>query len=287
MSNALKLFAFDLDGTVLNCLPQITEKTAHALKRAHELGVVLAVSTGRSVHMVPDALLRECCADYMLSSNGARLTDVRTGELLFLKPLAADTALSIMDAAGKRGRAFNIQFERADVFELRSVLGEIGQGIKQTSDRLAAFKDFLRCTKTVVSARRAIKSKKYGAVEKLAVFCRNSQDRNGVIDAAGELCGTEGVYASDREAEITAAGVSKGSALCALCRKLGIPRENVAAIGDSGNDLSLCQAAGHFIAMGNAADEVKAAADSVTLSMREDGFAYALNRLLSDSCDWF
>ena len=52
------------------------------------------------------------------------------------------------------------------------------------------------------------------------------------------------------------------------------------AFGDGGNDKSILQAAGTGIAMGNAPDDVKAAADYVTASVDDDGVAKAIRKFL-------
>jgi Cof subfamily protein (haloacid dehalogenase superfamily) len=78
--------------------------------------------------------------------------------------------------------------------------------------------------------------------------------------------------------EVHAPGVSKGAALRALSAILGIPREATIALGDEENDLSALAAAGLGIAMGNAAERVKAAASAVTGPHTADGWAEAVER---------
>ena len=71
--------------------------------------------------------------------------------------------------------------------------------------------------------------------------------------------------------EIMPAGVSKASALQQLCVLAGVPEENSVFIGDYYNDLEIMQAAGYAVAVANAPDEVKRAADEVTLCSCSDG----------------
>ena len=78
--------------------------------------------------------------------------------------------------------------------------------------------------------------------------------------------------------EITHPDAQKGIALEALCALLDIPLENTMAMGDSGNDESMLKMAGLGIAMGNAPDFIKAAADAVTESNDLDGAAIAIER---------
>ena len=73
----------------------------------------------------------------------------------------------------------------------------------------------------------------------------------------------------------------KGSALKLLCERMNIERGEVLAFGDSLNDLSMLEYAGHAVAVGNARPDVKAAADEICLSNDEDGVAVYIERLLS------
>ena len=73
-------------------------------------------------------------------------------------------------------------------------------------------------------------------------------------------------------------GVSKASGLQEVVERLGLGAEDVLAIGDGRNDIEMLTWAGRGVAMGQAPDEVKAAADAVTGSVQEDGAAEELNR---------
>ena len=73
--------------------------------------------------------------------------------------------------------------------------------------------------------------------------------------------------------EVTAQAATKGEALLRVCRYFGLLPENCIAFGDSGNDISMLKLAGIGAAMGNASDDVKAAADIITDTNDNDGVA--------------
>jgi hydroxymethylpyrimidine pyrophosphatase-like HAD family hydrolase len=79
---------------------------------------------------------------------------------------------------------------------------------------------------------------------------------------------------------IVARGVSKKKALEALARYLGIAVDEVAAIGDGPNDIPLLSSVGLAVAMGNAPEEVKAAAQHITLDVDHNGVAAAIEKFL-------
>jgi Cof subfamily protein (haloacid dehalogenase superfamily) len=80
--------------------------------------------------------------------------------------------------------------------------------------------------------------------------------------------------------DIVANGNSKAAGMDAICRHFGIEQEETIAFGDGANDIEMLQWAGTGIAMGNAAPEVKAAADMVTTSVDDEGIEQAINKLL-------
>ena len=78
--------------------------------------------------------------------------------------------------------------------------------------------------------------------------------------------------------EMLEAGVHKGAAVRALAERLNLPMEQVMAIGDNENDLSMFEVAGLSVAMGNGTDRAKESADWVTLTNEEDGVAHAIEK---------
>ena len=80
-----------------------------------------------------------------------------------------------------------------------------------------------------------------------------------------------GIYA-----EIFSKEASKGRALAALAEKLGIEKQEIACIGDGENDLSMFEASGLKIAMGNAVSGLKEQADYITATNNRDGVAEAV-----------
>ena len=80
--------------------------------------------------------------------------------------------------------------------------------------------------------------------------------------------------------DISSLAATKGQGVAALCARIGTPLERTAVIGDMDNDISMFDAAGLAIAMGQAPDAVKAHAQRVTRSNADDGFAAAVADLL-------
>ena len=114
-------------------------------------------------------------------------------------------------------------------------------------------------------------------VEKVNLLCIPYEKREAVLKELEKIA-VCAVWSSRSCMEITHPEADKGRGLGAICRMLDIPEECVMALGDSGNDIAMLRRAGLGVAMGNAPDFVKAAADVVTDRYDEDGAAKAIER---------
>ena len=117
-------------------------------------------------------------------------------------------------------------------------------------------------------------------VEELFFLTGSPQEKAALRDL---LTGIQGIGFADpfpNDLEVIAGDIDKGEALRFLLRHLGLEASQVLAMGDGGSDLPLLQAAGIGVAMANATEGVKAAADFVTTSCDEDGVAVALEKFV-------
>ena len=94
----------------------------------------------------------------------------------------------------------------------------------------------------------------------------------------GGIDGLENVRWSPNFLDIVSAGCGKGDAIDAFCARLGITPAECMAIGDGGNDVHMLRHAGIGVAMGQASDDVKAAADVIAPSVDEDGAVWAIRK---------
>lgn len=111
-------------------------------------------------------------------------------------------------------------------------------------------------------------------------------DFTGSIDRAAKIArttfaGEANVALSQRYyLDFTHPRANKGAALLELCELLSVPPAQIAVIGDGENDVAMFREGGLSIAMGNASAEVQHAADHVTGTNAEDGFASAVERFI-------
>src|SRR6266542_4171307 len=115
-------------------------------------------------------------------------------------------------------------------------------------------------------------------------ICANGALVDDLAARARAVAGDEAVITwSARElVEVSAAGVTKASALERVCARLGVGRGQVLAIGDNENDLPMLRWAGRSAAVANASGNVLAMVDEVTASNLDDGVALLLERLVEE-----
>jgi Cof subfamily protein (haloacid dehalogenase superfamily) len=125
-----------------------------------------------------------------------------------------------------------------------------------------------------------------GDVQKIMTFVRNDPAagaaeelaaiRREIAERFPDVVTTSSTW---NNLEINSSGAHKGRALERLARHLGFTLADCAAFGDGLNDLTMVKAAGLGVAMGNAVDEVKAAAKTIAPTNDEDGVAAVLEPL--------
>ena len=270
---AIKLFAVDMDGTCLNHRNCISGENMRALAAAAAAGITVAPATGRSLSCLPHQLRAQLAGNpffrYVISSNGARVTDIKTGETLFQALIPRERALELLRA-----------FSGLRLGLTAHVNGEYlvqGRGLYLMGR--AAYRTDARAGICVSNMEQTLRAQAHDVEELQPYFFTASARRR--LEALLEREAADCFYAFDRiYVEVFSRDASKGSALCALGRHLGIARKEIACIGDAENDLPMFRSAGLCFAMGNAQPQLRARADRVVASNREDGVAQAVYQYL-------
>ncbi len=270
----VKLIAMDLDGTaLLNDHMTVSPRLQAALEQAHEKGIKIVPVTGRPYKLLPSLLeTNPQWKEYGILCNGSQIRNLRTGEILYSLTIQEKDLRALVDLAEKY--AVPVEFSADSRLYLTQQSWQAQQGHPELAFHCGKI---LPKNGVVVESLLPLCTGSHGLVEKVNLNGVPEAVR-GEIDAALGALGVSGVWASSSCMEITHKDATKGGALGRLCRMIGIPMEQVMALGDSGNDVSMLQMAGLGVAMGNAPAFVKQAANAVTESNVEDGAAAAIER---------
>lgn len=271
------IIAVDLDGTVLDAEKKVTERTLAALEAAAESGIWVVPATGRILKGMPEEILKLGWIRYMILANGATVWDRGAESCLYRAEISAETGLEV--------------FRWLDGFPVIYDCYQDNQGwmtasMWENAEAYAPSPFYLQHIRTL---RRPVPDLKEHirrsgtSLQKIQAFCRTTETQRELIGRTAERFPQLAVSTSvARNVEINDGRANKGAALTALAERLGIPMGKVAAFGDGTNDLSMIRAAGMGVAMGNAAEEVKAAADRVTAGNGEDGVGIAVETLTKE-----
>jgi Cof subfamily protein (haloacid dehalogenase superfamily) len=243
----VRLCYFDVDETLVDPGRSIHAELDEALRRCRERGIRLGLATGRkyeSARPYAEAIGAEAP---LILYNGARIQQADTGAILFEKKLDLREARAGLELVKKHGLHVNLYLD--DVIYIEK--------------------------ETEVSRESAEKD---GVLQKpvgdLVVFLKAQPTKLLIIGPGEKLEAlwadfdkwpheSEVVRSEPTYLEILPAGVSKGAALRRVSEITGVPLSRIAAFGDSNNDIEMLRAAGVGVAVGNALDNVKAAADYV------------------------
>ena len=263
-----KLIAMDLDGTLNNDQKQIDPPTREALLLAQGQGIRLLLASARplpGLYRDRDALALGEHGGLLMAYNGSIIADAATGKVLSSTAMDMEDArrvLRLLEALPVTpilddGKQFYVTSRRGYKvdYECRN-----NRMICSEVPNLADFLAFAPCKLLMSADPGCIK-----AVQ--ARIARALPEGLTVVQTAPFYL------------EVIPSNVNKGVGLCAACAAIGLTPEETVAFGDSENDIEMLRVAGVGIAMGNADEAVKAAADRVTLSNNDNGIAAALEAL--------
>jgi len=272
----VKLFATDLDGTLIHGDERIHPRDREAIALARQRGVVVTIATGRltsRTHPVARALSLEVplvCADGGVLACGA------TERVLHREPLAADLVEPVLEAFGSGALATFVLTEDTIHACRRGESHHVY--MRGWASQITVHGDVRAADIWQRDPQAAIILLGIGDGPQVQNVARALADF-GERAAVDTFQGTSG-----HVVRVTAKGVSKGAALARLASQLGVAREHVAVAGDFWNDLSMFEYAGRSFAMPHAPAEVRAAATHALDHdvARHGAFADALTEWLED-----
>jgi 5-amino-6-(5-phospho-D-ribitylamino)uracil phosphatase len=271
----IKLIALDIDGTLLTYRSELTPRNRAAIEAAQAQGVKVALVTGRrfgSAHQ----LIQELGLDVMLiSHNGALTKDVTTLATLGYHPLKVDLAQQVVHAS----RDFGADVICCDDPHGHGVM--VMEGISASNRALHRYLEkYWHSVREVENLLEyldhdPIQMMFSGACDPMDAFAEQLQTALG--DQI-QLFKTRYRSIDLTILDALSHTASKGDSLAEIANQHDIAREEVLAIGDNFNDLTMLRYAGTGIVMGNAEDELKAMGFEVTDTNEADGVAKAIEK---------
>ncbi len=277
--NEIQLITIDLDGTLLDSGRNLPGENRKAMEQAVSSGKMIVIATGSPYELIPFELLEGIEIAYAITANGAAVYEWKSGKCLAEKCLDDFAVEQVLPWLLTKDIHLDLFIAGRGYCPTASV--DIIERLRVPLSR----KNYLKQRRIRVADPMSFISNYHLRVQKITM--NFYPDENGVLtdreevqaylSGHPELNMTSGCY---ENLEITDRYADKGGALRELCRQIGVSLEHTMAIGDSLNDLSVMQAAGVCVAMGNAVKEIKATADFITLNNDACGVAAALGRFV-------
>lgn len=265
---AIKLITIDIDDTLVNTAKQVTPRVKAALQEATAQGVKVVLTTGRPLPGVQEYLdelgLNHQDDQYAITYNGG-VVQTTNGEELGGKELAYSDYLRLREVADELGAYLQVETIDAAYTSAKEI------------NYWASRENFLIKMPLIIKPVDEMDPNDHYVK---FMFIGDEADIDSWRDALPADV-KEAYYivkSTPQHLEFMHKDATKGSGLLTLAAKLGIDRSETMALGDQQNDVTMIEAAGLGVAMGNAVPEVKAVADVETTTQNADGVGVAVEK---------
>lgn len=266
----IKLIALDLDGTTLNKQGKLSEGNRMALQKAADKGVAIVIATGRPFCALPQEIIDFAPVRYVLTSNGARIFDLKEGKSFYencLEPHSVEAAVKLLEPTKYVLETF--------VEGVAYIEGWYYRQIEETGESFRSVDYILNTRKPLEDFYQFMLENREG-IENINVNFEDISEKPDMKVKLEALPDVTITSSFDHNLEIGGSTTSKAEALRQMCRLLDIEPSEMMAAGDSPNDMAMLEAAGVAVAVGNAKPEVKAIADYIAPDHDKDGVADAI-----------
>ena len=273
----IKLFAIDMDGTFLNTKGYFNESTKEALKNLNESGVKSVLCSGRVATSI-EHFTKELGLDNPVIGNNGSIVKINHDHILYSHPLEDSHLKELIDFCDEHRCKYHFYDE--DTFYSNRLNPE---GVKHLMFE-SEYGMNLQCNLDISDRPyERLKERNKNAYKILVGNLReHPYVRERIIQMFEERF-SDYLYITSSgpgSIEIMEKKVNKWNGILELADFLGINKDEIAAIGDSYNDLPMLQNARLSFAMGNANDEIKAAANYTVSNNDGPAMAEAVDRIL-------
>lgn len=258
----IKALFFDIDGTLVSFKThRVADSTIEAVRALRARGTKVFIATGRPRPFIDN--LGALPYDGIMCTNGATCMDAE-GNFFYKNPIPKEDIERYV-AYQRELRLPTILSDNKSIF------------IAGKEERAEEVEHIMKMLDIKMPTVRPIEEGlDMDVVQVIAFF--HSDEEPYIMQNVMKGCNATRWHPSF--VDIVAKGTNKATGIDKVCEHYGFDPSETMAFGDGGNDIEMLRHAGVGVAMGNAADEVKAAADRVTTSVDEDGIANVLKELL-------
>ena len=263
----VQMIALDLDGTLLQPDSTLSAAAEDALTKAISQGICIVVASGRAFTALPEKIRHFAGIRYAVTSNGAAVSELPAGKLLCTWTLPEQAVLDLLKMQ-----------QAAGTFLIESGIGGQMYAPEEYLNNLEKYRQaaplqaYLKRTR--VADMTAFLLEHQHEIDCIDLICPECAEKDRLrVQVQQEITDIYVTSSTPELVEIAHAGAGKANGLQFLSEQTGIPAENILAFGNADNDAEMLAYAGIGVAVANASDACKQAADRITLSHTEDGVA--------------
>ena len=265
---AYGLIISDFDGTLVSSDGTVCQQNKDSIEKYCQSGGKFVISTGRMHYGIMPRVKELGLKGLVSCAHGAFIIDAGTGEVLFSHTIPAETVACICEKMEELDLNFNVYTK--DVYYANRV-----------SERLQRYENALKVKAVMVEDKplsQFVRENGICAYNVLAFVDPADNERIMAKLSEHVFEGCIITKSSDSLVEAVSASCSKGTALEFLAEHYSIPREEVIAVGDQWNDISMIEAAGLGIAVKNANDRLKEKAVTLEYTNNEGAVSHIIER---------
>lgn len=267
--------ALDLDGTTLDHQGNLSRENRTAIEYAISLGVHIIIASGRAFQSLPKSVTEIPGIEYAVTSNGASVCQVSTGEKLQNYMLEKKVIHKILELTQDEEIVYEAFIDGHAYADIAYVNDPVRYGASPEAV------EYVKGTRQFVEDMPAFMKAHAGELESMDIVVRNLELKKRICNKLE--CISDMIYLTssvDQLVEIADKNAGKASGLRYLKEHLQIPREHMAAFGNADNDIDMIEYAGYGYAVENASDNCKRAADYIVRSNDQDGAAQGIYEFL-------
>jgi Cof subfamily protein (haloacid dehalogenase superfamily) len=266
--SAVRLFAIDVDGTLLDSSHRLKTEVRDAVCRLAASGVQMVLATARGPQAVRDIVRQFDFSPWLIGFSGAWIGELDSGSLE-PKNVRSDERIAAAQAHSVLSTAISHNVEpnifTPDSWRVRTMTEEILEECAIVNLKP------IQTSELMTMEEPPSKIMLISRLDQIGVLKEIQESVRGVAT---------GTFSKPNYLEILPAGVNKAKALTKVAAVFGLELSEIAAIGDGPNDLEMLNEVGFAIAMGNASERVKVVADLVVGSNDNAGVAEAVEKIL-------
>lgn len=269
MKNKIQFLVMDLDGTLLDSAEGISDATIQAIRHAKDLGVKTAIATGRVLPEAQFAIDLAGIEDYLIEMNGAKITDLRSQEILYDQPMPTEFSDQIIDYLGE-DYVFQL-YTDPGVFCTEYSFSRL-ESTGMSGHYLAMFGAQIQ--QADQAELKTLRRYKFLVIEKDPAKVARLAKKIKTIPQLDFVNSLPNYH------EVIVAGMDKGVALEKLSKLLVIPPAQMLAIGDSNNDREMLNYTGVGAVLANGNQNLKEEIGVVFPSNDEDGVRHVIEAFI-------